>query len=277
MPDTLLLFFSGAGSTKAVCEALANALRAGGNEIEFAEIDMYTDPSIVAQYEFLIIATPTYHNFPPQTLLEFIDRLTPSATGKRCFLIATYGLYPGNNLRRLAARLKTRHIRTVGHCGFRSPASDGTLMFPRWLGFMYRFEPGFARKIETCTISIEQLITSADAPTRMPRYKWYAPLDYIPNKLMTANWFKHRLAPRLRVDPERWDGRPIECPRGCWRMTEDGPVIDAGNCDFCPRCVHRTANKAVSYAKGMSDRERLSPALFKRLTVRSASARHAPH
>jgi len=261
----LLAFYSGAGSTRTVAEVMQSRLEAYGYSSDLLDIDANTIPPDFENYDFLVLGTSTHHCYPPKTISEFVDKIEKQTTPKNIFLFATYGLYVGNNLRIIGKSLLSKNIRTVGFAGFRSPAADATLMFPTFIKMMYRFEANVKDKIIKAVSEINKLIQSDKAKVRIPIYKWYAPLDWFPNKYYTARKFDRDFKPNIRLLPERWDGKPIDCPRNCWEMVGDEPKYSKDNCDFCLRCVHRTPNKAVIYSIGMQDRQRLDIEFYNRL------------
>lgn len=255
--------FSGSGSTELIAKALAARLAALGHDAPVCQVEGDTDPGLLAGRDLAVIGTPTYHNRPADTLLDWIARIAPADAPARAFLFATCGLYAGNAPRLLARALAERGVRTLGHAVFRGPAADSVLMLPGWIGFMFRYERGIAGRIDRTARRIGGLAARPDAPARMPPWRWYAPLDHVPNRLIARRHFRRDLAPRLRVLPERWDGTAIDCPRGCWAAGSGGlPVCDPTDCDFCLRCVHRSQGGAVIWDDAMKDRPRLDPDFY---------------
>ncbi|HBG94403.1 MAG TPA: hypothetical protein DDY14_03555 [Chromatiaceae bacterium] len=52
----------------------------------------------------------------------------------------------------------------------------------------------------------------------------------MPNRVIARNHFHRRLAPGLRVLPDRWRGEAVDCPRGC---TDSLPI--ASRASVIPR------------------------------------------
>ncbi|MBC8526588.1 MAG: flavodoxin domain-containing protein [Candidatus Cloacimonetes bacterium] len=261
----LLAFYSGAGSTRTVAEVLQIRLQDCGYKIDLLDIDVETDTGNIEQYDFLIIGTPTHHCYPPKTISEFVDKIAYQPEPKNIFLFATYGLYVGNNLRMIAKSLLGKNIRTVGFAGFRSPAADASLMFPTFIKMMYKYESNIKDKIINTVAEIDRLIQTGNPKVKIPFYKWYAPLDWFPNKFYTARKFDRDFIPNIRLVSDRWNGEEIDCPRNCWEMVDNKPKYRKDNCEFCLRCVHRTPNKAVIYSADMQDRQRLGIEFFNQL------------
>jgi flavodoxin len=261
----LLAFYSGVGSTKTISEVLQIRLQDYNYRVDLLDIDVNADASLIEHYDFLIIGTPTHHCYPPKTVSEFIAKIKNQSKSKNIFLFATYGLYVGNNLRMIAKSLLNKNIHTVGFTGFRSPAADGTLIFPTFIRMMYRFESNIKNKIIEVVSEIDRLIQSDSLKGKIPFYKWYAPFDWLPNKFYTARKFDRDFKPNIRLLTERWDGKPIDCPRNCWEMVNDKPKYSKEDCEFCLRCVHRTPNKAVIYSTDMQNRQRLDEDFYNSL------------
>lgn len=261
----LLAFYSGVGSTRTIAEVLQIRLQDHNHRIDLLDIDVNTDASIIEKYDFLIIGTPTHHCYPPKTVSEFIDKIGNQSKPINIFLFATYGLYVGNNLRKIAKSLLNKNIHTVGFTGFRSPATDATLMFPKIIRMMYKYESNAKDKIIKTVAEIDRLIQADNPKVKMPFYKWYAPLDWLPNKFYTARKFDRDFKPNIRLVSARWNGEEIDCPRNCWEMVDNKPKYRKDNCEFCLRCIHRTPNKAVIYSIDMQDRQRLDIELYNQL------------
>jgi len=135
------------------------------------DIDIETDAQNVEQYALLIIGTPTQHCYPPKTISEFVDKIENKPEPKNIFLFATYGLYVGNNLRMIGKNLLGENIRKM----------------------MYKFESNIKDKIIKTVAEIDRLIQADNPKVMIPFYKWYAPLDWLPNKFYTARKFDRNL------------------------------------------------------------------------------------
>lgn len=261
----ILAFYSGVGSTKTIAEVLQIKLKEKDYEIDLLDIDLNADATILEKYDFIIIGTPTYHCYPPKTVSEFIDKIKYNSKVKHVFIFATYGLYVGNNLRIIAKKLLEKNIETVGFTGFRSPAVDATLLFPEFIKMMYKYEHNIKDKIIDAVTEIDRLLRTNNYKVKIPLYKWYAPLDWFPNKFYTARKFDKDYKPNIRLMLDRWDGNTIDCPRNCWENVNSKPEHNPDNCEFCLRCVHRTQNKAVVFSDGMKDRQRFDKEFYSKL------------
>lgn len=187
MKKILLLYFSGSGSTKMISEVLEIKLKSKNYQVDLIEITPSLNQKVIDNYDFFILGVPTYNGHPPKTVLNFIEKVQYQNNSKRVFLFATYGLYVVNNLRIVAKNLFKKNIRTVGNTGFRGPASDGVLLFPSWIKFMFIYEKNIKTKINLALKNIDLLFNNKTAKTKIPCYKWYAPLDWLPNTVI-AHW-----------------------------------------------------------------------------------------
>ena len=261
-----ILYFSGSGSTKMVAEVVAETL--SGSEIEpvMMEVTQKLSADDVAPYDFFVVLTPTYNARPSQLLLDFIDGLPLARYEKAAYVIATYGLYPINCQRIVGQRLLSRGIRPVGYGGVRGPASDGSLLFPSWLSFMFHYEKHAPRKIRAIVEEIEALAQDwRSRPTTLPQFKWYAPLDFPVNTVFTRWYFRRFYRSNIRVLPDRWDGKPIDdAYPEAWQKNGNGvPVYHPeSDHDFALRAVHRTPHKAVIFHDRMKDKPRLTPEFY---------------
>lgn len=261
----LLIYFSGSGSTETISEIISYKLGALNYKVDLISLNIATSPEIIDKYNFIILGTPTYHCYPPETVSEFINKIKSQKDSKKIFLFATYGLYSGNNLRMIAKKLSEKNIQTVGFAGFRGPASDGSLLFPSWIKFMFNYERNIKNKIEKITEQIDNLYKKQNPKTKIPSYKWYALIDWIPNKFFASKLFHKKYLPNIRMIDKRWKGEKIDCPRFCWNNNTTPPKYNQKNCEFCLRCIHRTKNKAVIFSEKMKNKERLNETFYNKL------------
>ncbi len=255
--NVLLVYFSGSGSTKAVSELIRKKLGELEFNVTMVDLSISTKAKVIDDFELIILGTPTYHGSPPRTVMEFINKINYQKKNKKVFLFATYGLYAGNNIRTIAKKLLSKKITCIGYTGVRGPAADGTMMFPQWIQFMYRYEKGIKRKLDIAVKEMEEAFTSENSKQKIPVFKWYMPLDYIPNQIFARRMFIKHYSNRIELINDRWDGKAIQCPRNCWAMINGKAVYNAKNCEFCMRCIHRTHNKAIIFSDTMKDRPRL--------------------
>jgi flavodoxin len=98
---TCVLYFSRTGNTKRMAEAIAESTKAPAFDIASSE------PSVVENYDMLIIGTPVEGSRPAKETLAFIERL-PKAEGKKAILFCTYALWKGSTLKVLEKELASK-------------------------------------------------------------------------------------------------------------------------------------------------------------------------
>lgn len=249
-----------------VAEVIAETLSSDAVEPVMMEVTPTLSADAVADYDFFVLLTPTYNARPSRLLLDFIDRLPLAHGAKAAYAIATYGLYPINCQRIGGQRLLKRGIRPVGVGGVRGPASDGSLLFPSWLSFMFQYEKSAPQKMRAMVQEIEVLAQDwRSRPAMLPRFKWYTPLDFPLNTIFTRWYFRRFYRTHIRVLPDRWNGNPIDdAYPEAWRHDGDGTPVytPEPDHDFALRAVHRTPNKAVIFHEQMKDKPRLTPEFY---------------
>jgi len=95
---TCVLYFSRTGKTKLMAEAISDSIKAPAFDIASSE------PSVVENFDVLILGTPVEGSRPPKETLAFIECL-PKADGKKTILFCTYALWKGSTFKILAKEL----------------------------------------------------------------------------------------------------------------------------------------------------------------------------
>jgi flavodoxin len=93
-----VLYFSRTGCTKFMAEAIAEALNSPTFDIVSA------DPSVVEDYDMIILGTPVEGFKPAKETLAFIERL-PSTDGKKAILFCTCKFYKGSTFKVMSKAL----------------------------------------------------------------------------------------------------------------------------------------------------------------------------
>ena len=101
-----VLYFSRTGNTKLMAEAISDSTKAPVFDITSSE------PSVVENFDTLIIGTPVEGFRPTKEILAFIERL-PKAEGKKAILFCTYALWKGSTFKVLAKELSKKGYDTV--------------------------------------------------------------------------------------------------------------------------------------------------------------------
>jgi flavodoxin len=101
-----VLYFSRTGNTKLMAEAISDSIKAPAFDIASSE------PSVVENFDVLILSTPVEGSRPPKETLAFIERL-PKAEGKKTILFCTYALLKGSTFKILAKELANKGYDTI--------------------------------------------------------------------------------------------------------------------------------------------------------------------
>ena len=82
----LILYHSGAGSTKTIAEVYYKALYAHSTDI--ASINLDYDYKRLEGYDFIIFAFPTYHCSPSCSMMDFIKNMPVLKKAKKAFSLS---------------------------------------------------------------------------------------------------------------------------------------------------------------------------------------------
>jgi flavodoxin len=103
---TCVLYFSRTGNTKFMAEAIANALKAPAFDLATSE------PSVVEDYDMIILGTPVEGASPAKETIEFVERL-PTTDGKKAILFCTHKLFKGKTFKTLSTALSSKGYNSV--------------------------------------------------------------------------------------------------------------------------------------------------------------------
>lgn len=102
-----ILYFSQTGNTKKFAEVISNSLKIP------AVFDIATaEPSVVNDFDVLIIGTPVHGFNPAVEALAFVESL-PEGDGKRTVLFCTHRLWKGRTFKKLEKALKKKNYNNV--------------------------------------------------------------------------------------------------------------------------------------------------------------------
>ena len=98
---TCVLYFSRTGNTKRLAEAISDLAKAPIFDIASSE------PSVVENYDMLILGTPVEGFRPAKETVEFVERL-PKTEGKKAILFCTHALWKGSTFKVLEKELSRK-------------------------------------------------------------------------------------------------------------------------------------------------------------------------
>ncbi len=256
----LILYHSGAGSTKFTSEMLASQLKADF-DVTVRHINFDFDYKKLYSYDLLVFGFPTYHCEPSTSMMDFINQIPKLNKQINIFFFTSYGLYTGNSLRIFYHALKIRKFNILGCHQFKSPASDGVLMLSSRIKYMFRFEKNYTKHIKKIIAQIKNHQTKSN--TRKPLYKWYVPLNELAKYFAKKTYDKMRDNMYIVVDDCINCALCVElCERKCWTSGMKSPSLNTENCEFCLECIHKCPQKAIIYSKKMRAKPRLDKIFF---------------
>ena len=103
---TCILYLSRTGNTRRLAEAISDLLNAPVFDIAKSE------PSIIKDFDLLILGTPVTGFQPAPEVLSFVKRL-PEGEGKKTILFCTYAVAKGSTFKILEKELATKGYRTI--------------------------------------------------------------------------------------------------------------------------------------------------------------------
>ncbi|WP_432664432.1 EFR1 family ferrodoxin [Wukongibacter baidiensis] len=255
----LILYHSGAGSTKTIAEIYYKKL--ASHSIDITSIDLEYDYKKLMTYEFLIFAFPTYHCSPSHSMMEFIKNMPVFDEPKKAFVFTTCGLYSGNALREFIKKCSSKNLNINGYSVYRAPATDGALLLPS-IPFMFNYEKNIDYKINTDIKKIEMIIKNDIDELKCPPFKLYTILNY-PNKVL-GKAFKHKLR-LLKEYCINCNKCANDCIRKCWSVIGEYPHHEMEKCEFCFRCVHHCPNGAIILSKKTRRKLKLDEKFYENL------------
>ena len=98
---TCVLYFSRTGNTKRMAEAISKSVKAPIFAMTSSE------PSVVEDFDLLIVGTPVEGFRPARKTMKFVERL-PKAEGKKAILFCTCALWKGRTFKVLEKELSRK-------------------------------------------------------------------------------------------------------------------------------------------------------------------------
>ncbi|NQT32304.1 MAG: hypothetical protein HQ594_01360, partial [Candidatus Omnitrophica bacterium] len=268
----LIVYHSGSGGTKNICEAFKEEL-SGRYQVDMIEANTKFDGDL-SRYALVLFGFPTFKLAPSKSIQEFIDRLPMPPGPVKAFAFCTKSTVSADTLRKFADMLFKKNIILGASAEFRAPGTDVVLDFPekllRFLHKIFDYAFGYSKntrkKIKRSVRAIDKLIRAPFVKLKMPR-----------KKITALLW---NLAQKKVFDKTPINTSPLEvissrcskcgqcavkfCPRKAWKLIEGGvPEWIEESCDRCMSCVHRCPKKAIIYDEEMKDKPRLDSKFHK--------------
>ena len=101
-----ILYFSRTGNTKRMAKAISEATKAPAFDMTSVT------PSIVEDFDLLIVGTPVEGFRPAKETMVFVKRL-PKTEGKKAILFCTYALWKGRTFGVLKRELSSKGYETI--------------------------------------------------------------------------------------------------------------------------------------------------------------------
>ena len=105
--NACVLYVSLTGNTRKFAETISDSLK-----IQAVYDITTTEPSVVADYDVMILGTPVHGFNPSKESISFVKRL-PEGNGKKTVLFCTYRLWKGRVFGKLRNELKKKGYSTV--------------------------------------------------------------------------------------------------------------------------------------------------------------------
>jgi len=224
------------------------------------------DYQTILAYDYLVFGFPTYHCEPSPAIMDFIRKIPEQKEFKAAFAYTTYGLYTGNSMRIFIRKLLDKKIYINDFFQIKGPASDGVLLFPSIISFMFKYENNVKKKIDKYADKISKLADSPSNQLHIPRYKWYVPLNEIIKFFGKKVYDRYRN--NLRILKERCINCKL-CVKNCeWECFSEGKeysLLNTENCKFCLKCVHNCPAKAIIFSDRMKNKPRLNRTFYKKM------------
>ena len=259
--EIIILYHSGAGSTKTIAEIFYNKLTSFFScDIENIYLDYNFDK--LSEYDFIIFGFPTYHCEPSESMMDFIKKMPKFPEVKNAFVFTTYGLYTGNTEKIFVKSCKHKNINTCGSNAYKAPATDGVLLFPS-MDFMFKYGEEVPNKIKKDINFIKDTLKSDVYKSNyIPRIKLYTILNY-PNKLFGKNFTRNiSIINNKCIGCEKCVN---ECIRDCWKKEKDKRVWNSDNCESCFKCVHHCPSSAIILSEKTLNKPKFNNDFYKKI------------
>lgn len=240
----LILYFSGVGATKKISEMIKLHIE------KSYDVEMYSfenaDTIDIEQYDVLVIGTPVYHAAPARMVTNYFNKIRKLKRKMPTYIYNTRTLYSCNTNRKLAKQLKEKNIFIIMDREYKSPASDGTLMFP-FIKSFFNFSENIEEKVKLDCEKFISLLKIEEKQEYIPYFRFSSilnALNMLFGQLITVKIYLHNVK-CIKC------GKCIrECPyNALYKNDLLYPEFIKKNCENCYRCIHHCPVKALSISK----------------------------
>jgi len=248
MPRCLIAYFSQAGSTAKVAEAIARGLRDHGFDVDLFSLTRGKVPQLQG-YDLLGLGSPVYYYRQPFNVIDFVSGL-PLLNGLPAFTFNTYATYQCDASREIIKAVMKKHGRPIGHYSCRG---SGTFLGYAKLGYV--FSPDHPKDTALADARAFGELMAARATTvstvklDLPRA---APFIYRTERFLSSRWLAAHIYSRLfKVDREKCSKCGLcekVCPTANIRKGRSGHPVWGRRCILCQTCESKCPKDAISSA-----------------------------
>ena len=245
MKKTLIVYFSQAGSTRKVAQAVAAGLRGAGHEVDLHDLTTGTPPSPIG-YDAFGVGTPVYAFRPPFNVSRYLDGL-PQLNSLPCFVLLQSGGIEADAGNAVRSALRRKGGREVGYL-----KGKGADYFYPWIrhGILFSPEhptPDGLQAAEAFGRTISHRV--AGAPYQPPPPDPKAPALFRLARASTNAWVVRNVVSRgfrVRADVCTACGTCTEvCPTGNIHADARGRPVWGRDCIACAYCDLRCPVEAI--------------------------------
>ena len=261
MKKLLILYYSGSGSTKTIGEVLYESLK-NDFQITITELSHNYNYEELSEYDFYVFGFPVFGFAPPESVIEFINKMPAFNERKKAYLYTTCAFLEENAGRIFIEKLKEKNIIINGKLGIRGPASDASLLCPESFSMVFNYEKKLIPKLKKAINEIKIIVNSDSNNYFLPKKKWYTLISQLCLPLMEKEYNKYRQSLCLLPDKcVNCNYCVNNCNYKAWLKGENHPEIDNNKCELCLKCVHNCPSSAIKLFKNMKS-HRLNKAFY---------------
>jgi len=245
MKKTLITYFSQAGSTRKVAQAVAAGLRGAGHEVDLHDLTNGTPPSPTG-YDAFGVGTPVYLFRPPFNVSRYLNGL-PDLNGLPFFVLQQSAGIPGDAGNAVRGTLTRKGGREVGF--LKGLGADYALPWLR-RGILFSHEHPTSEGLEAAEAFGESIADRvAGAPYQPPPPDPQPPALWRFGRAASNEWLTRTVFSRgFRVLPDACIACDIcfeVCPTGNIQPDANGRPVWGRDCILCSYCDMRCPVEAI--------------------------------